>query len=982
MPKKPREPAGPVRCSVLGPVRCRRGGVQLAVGSPQQRALLAALLLRRGRTATASQLIDDLWGGEPPHAALAAVRTRASRLRRILSAADAEGPGGGVEVVGESGGYALRGAPGALDLDLDRAERRAAEAEEARRAGDLPRARRLLDEALSLWSGESLAGIPGPYAEAQRARLEEWRLGLLETRLDLDVRTGRHAAAVPELTLLTAAHPLRERPRELLMLALHRSGRQAEALAVYSDARRLLADELGIGPGPGLTGLHRRMLAADPSLAEPDAPDADAAERVRPAQLPPGSPNFTGRESLVADLGACLAAAADRDTVTVGAVAGIGGVGKTTLAVHVARAAAGHFPDGQLHADLQGAGPGPAARPEAVLGAFLRALGMADAAIPAGTDERAALYRSLLARRRVLVLLDDARDAAQVRPLLPGAAGCAAVVTSRNRLVGLESVHLVDLDVMTPDEALALFTRIVGERRVAAERAAARDVVAACGFLPLALRIAAARLAARPAWSVATMARRLADERRRLDELHAGDLAVTATFDLGYAHLAPDQARAFRLLGLPDGPDISATAASALLDLPLPAAEPLLESLVDISLLESPAPGRYRFHDLIRLHARARAERDEPAGERESALGRLLDFYLGSAAGAYGVERPGDRLVEHLTPVPGPGLAFADGAEARDWLFGEAACVLALARGAAGRRGMLRRAADLLVAAKDVSEAGAAHQLYREVAGEVLEAARKEGDHRAEGRARTVLATNLGQSGRLDEAAEHARVAVRLGDLAADPLVRCHATNVAGIVATYQGRYQEAARWHLLALEAFRAVGDRPGEASVLNNLSSVQQELGNADEALRLAERALSIHRNASTSSWRQANSLYSRGRALAGAGRFDEAVRDFTAALGIFRERRQLRWTGWTEWRLAAAHLSGGRPLEAVRHAERALAVLRGLGGDTYLGATLAVLGRGLYELGHPGRARVCWEEALASPGRLSGVELAGIRGLLGRR
>ncbi|WP_344961478.1 AfsR/SARP family transcriptional regulator [Streptomyces thioluteus] len=969
MPERAPELSGPVRCSVLGPVRCRRGDEQLGVGSPQQRALLAALLLRRGRIATAPEIIDDLWGDEPPPAALAAVRTRVSRLRRLFGA-------GGVALVGESGGYALRG--GADLLDLDRAERSADRAEAARRAGDLPRARQLLDEALGLWSGESLAGVPGPYAEAQRARLEEWRLGLLETRLDLDVRTGRHAGAVPELTLLTAAHPLRERPRELLMLALYRAGRQAEALAVHTDMRRLLADELGIDPGPGLAELHRRILAADPSLTEEETPVA--GEYVRPAQLPSDTANFTGRSALVAGLGACLAGAGDRDAVTVGAVAGIGGVGKSTLAVHVARAVSGHFPDGQLYADLQGAGPAPA-RPEAVLGAFLRALGTPDPSIPAGTGERAALFRSLLARRRVLVLLDDARDAAQVRPLLPGAGGCAAVVTSRNRLVDLESVHLVDLDVMTPDEGLALFARIVGEERVAAERGAAREVVAACGFLPLALRIAAARLATRPAWSVATMARRLADERRRLDELHAGDLAVTATFDLGYAGLDPAQARAFRLLGLPEGPDISATAAAALLSLPADATESLLESLVDVSLLESPAVGRYRFHDLVRLYARARAERDEAAEEREAALGRLLDFYLATAAGAYAVERPGDRLVGHLAPVSVPGLAFPDGASARDWLFGEASCVLALGRQAAARGAMLRRAADLLLVIKDVSEAGVAHHLYREVCTAVLEASRSAGDRSAEGRIQVALATNCGQSGLLDEAAEHAGAAIRLGVLSGDPLVRCHGPNVAGIIATYQDRYEDAVRSLLLALEAFRDCGDRPGEASVLNNLSGVQHALGNPEEALRLAEQALTIHRDPDAPSWRQANSLYSRGRALAGSGRFDEAVRDLTDALAIFQEGRQLRWTGWSQWRLAAAHLSAGRPLEAVRHAELALAVLRDLGGDVYLGAALTVLGRGLHGLGNPGRAQVCWEEALAHPGRLNPTELAEIRGMLGR-
>ncbi|NUQ95243.1 MAG: AfsR family transcriptional regulator, partial [Streptomyces sp.] len=445
----------PLSFGVLGPVRARRGSEQLSTGSPQQRALLAALLLREGRTATAGELIDAVWGEEPPSQALAALRTYASRLRKVLD------PG---VLVSESGGYAVRGlAEGALDLAV--AQDLAAEAEKAKSAGDLCHARELLGRALALWDGEALAGVPGPYAEAQRVRLEEWRLQLLESRLDMDLEQGCHAEAVSELTALTAAHPLRERLRELLMLALYRSGRQAEALAVYADTRRLLADELGVDPRPGLRELQQRILRADPGLAEPPSPQAEpAAAPVRPAQLPATVPDFTGRAAFVQELGEVLSSAEGR-VMAVSALAGIGGVGKTTLAVHVAHQARTSFPDGQLYVDLQGAGS-RAAEPETVLGSFLRALGTADSAIPDSLEERAALYRSVLDGRRVLVLLDNARDAAQVRPLLPGTEGCAALVTSRVRMVDLAGAHLVDLDVMSPEEALSLFTKIVGEERV------------------------------------------------------------------------------------------------------------------------------------------------------------------------------------------------------------------------------------------------------------------------------------------------------------------------------------------------------------------------------------------------------------------------------------------------------------------------------------------------------------------------------------
>ncbi|MCQ4214661.1 AfsR/SARP family transcriptional regulator, partial [Streptomyces longispororuber] len=475
-------PAGgsDLRFSVLGPVRAWRGGEPLATGSPQQRALLAALLLREGRTATAGELIDALWGEESPQQALAALRTYASRLRKVLD------PG---VLVSESGGYAIRSlSPDALDLTA--AESLWSDAEKARQTGDLCQARGLLNKALGLWDGEPLANVPGPYAETQRIRLEEWRLQLQETRLDMDLEQGCHAEAVSELTALTAAHPLRERLRELLMLALYRSGRQAEALAVYADTRRLLADELGVDPRPGLSELQQRILQADPALAEPSSPATEPSTNpIKPAQLPATVPDFTGRASFVRELSDVLSAASSEagtgSVMAVSAVAGIGGVGKTTLAVHVAHAARSSFPDGQLYVDLQGAGA-RAAEPETVLGSFLRALGTADSAIPDSLEERAALYRSTLDGRRILVLLDNARDAAQVRPLLPGTEGCAALITGRVRMVDLAGAHLVDLDVMSPDEALLLFTRIVGEERVASERKAALDVVAACGFLPLA----------------------------------------------------------------------------------------------------------------------------------------------------------------------------------------------------------------------------------------------------------------------------------------------------------------------------------------------------------------------------------------------------------------------------------------------------------------------------------------------------------------
>ncbi|WP_424212386.1 AfsR/SARP family transcriptional regulator [Streptomyces sp. BI20] len=983
------------RFSVLGPVRAWRGQTALPSGSPQQRALLATLLLRDGRTATAAELIDAIWGEDPPNQALATIRTYASRLRKILA------PG---SLVSESGGYAVR-----LDardaLDVRRAAALAAEAEALRLAGDLTRAGETYGLALGLWEGEPLAGVPGPHAETERARLSEWRLALVECRVDLDLELGRHAATVSELTALTAAHPLRERLRELLMLALYRGGRQAEALAVYADTRRLLAEELGVDPRPELAALQQRILRGDSDLipAVPPAP-SNGPSPVRPAQLPATVPDFTGRAGSVAELSRVLApgdgqpadAAPDGEgagagggrIMAVSALAGIGGVGKTTLAVHVAHAARGHFPDGQLYVDLQGTDPRPA-EPEAVLGSFLRALGTPETNIPDALAERAALYRSLLDGRRVLVLLDNARDAAQVRPLLPGTAGCAALVTSRVRMAGLAGAHLVDLDVMSPEEALQLFTRIVGVERVGAERQAALAVVGACGFLPLAIRIAASRLAARRTWTVAVLAAKLADERRRLDELQAGDLAVKATFELGYGQLDPAQRRAFRLVGLADGPDISLSAAAAALDLPEHDTEDLLEDLVDCSLLESAAPGRYRFHDLVRLYARACADRDEESsGECAEALSRLLDFYLATAAGVYALERPGDRLPHHLADTHYPGLVFADRHAALDWLYAEANPLLAAARQAAGPvgsgaagpvGGVLRRGVDLLWAAKDLAESGANARQYESAAIALRDAARVVADPFAEGRARTTLTNVHLVGGRFTEADEEARRATELARCADDPLPLCWASNDRGIIALQRGRYEDAERFLLTAIDTFRADGNHVGEASALCNLSRVHVAQDRLVSAVALAERGIAVYDRMGLT-LRLANGRYALGIALTRAGRHADALAELGSALHLFHENRQPLWEGVTHFRIAEAHLAAGRAGRAASHAEQAIA-LRCIGGDWRRATVVTVLGRALERLGQNDRARACWQEAEAVFEAMGAPELAEVRGLLGR-
>ncbi|MGY1436310.1 AfsR/SARP family transcriptional regulator [Streptomyces reniochalinae] len=960
-----------LRFTLLGPVRAWRGDQPLGMGSPQQRALLAALLLRGGHTATAEELIDAIWGEDPPEQAKAALRTYASRIRKAL------GPDADL-LVSESGGYSLHTGPEA-PLDVETAHDCAVRADKAASGGDRAQARELYGAALAQWDGEPLARIPGPYAEHQRVRLEEWRLSLLELRLDLDLQVGCHTEAVSELTALTAAHPLRERLRELLMLALYRSGRQAEALAVYADTRRLLADELGVDPRPELAELQQRILEADDELTyQADEPTAAGPVVTRPAQLPATVADFTGRSSFVAELGDQLAQA-EGTVMAVSAVAGIGGVGKTTLAIHVAHAAADRFPDGQLYVDLQGAGAAPA-DPEAVLGSFLRALGVADSAIPSGVEDRSALFRSLLAGRRVLALLDNARDAAQVRPLLPGAAGCAALVTSRVRMVDLAGAHLVDLDVMSPDEALALFTRIVGDERVLAEREAAMDVVAACGFLPLAIRIAAARLSARRTWTVSVLAAKLGDERRRLDELQAGDQAVGATFELGYGQLEGEQARAFRLLGLAEGPDISLDAAAALLDRSQEDAEDLMESLVDTSLLESAAPRRYRFHDLVRLFARACAERDEqPPSECDAALRRLLDFYLATARNYYVLERPAESLVHHLETTQHPGRTFADHGAAIEWLFAESSCFLACAAQMASGP-TLRPAVDLLMATSALAEAGSYGRQYEQGAHSLKRVAQEVGDAHAEARARSVLTGMHLATGRFDEADGEASAAGPLGEEAGDPISASYALNDRGLVANYQGRPLDAEHFLDAALQAFRSYGNKPAEASALCNLSRVHTVLGKTDTAISLAEQALDIHDHLSVS-MRRATTLYALGIALTTAERLPEAETNFSEALRLFQQSRQRLWEGMAYFRLGEVSLAAGRPAHAAGLAEQAMAILRSVGGPWRRANALTLLGQALDSLGHHRRAQACWREALEQYERLDAPEAEDVRRLLER-
>ncbi len=597
---------------VLGPLRVRLGEQPVALSAPMPRMLLGVLLTRANTPVPVDVLVDALWAGQRDPRAAKKLQLHVHRLRRAL--------GDPARIHYENGGYTLRVHPG--ELDAERFESALTDSVDAGPA----RAVALLRGALQLWRGDPFSDIIDlPLLRTEADRLTERRLAGLAQLYTAELVCGHAAAIVAELVELAAQHPMREQLQGLLMTALYQAGRQAEALEVYHRTRGALVEQLGLEPGNELQRLEHAILTGDPLLDAPSPPS------IAPAQLPADVTDFTGRKTQLGTV-THLTAAADRSAMVLVAITGQAGVGKTTLAVHAAHRLRAQYPDGQLFVNLRGtqADPLPAAD---VLARFLRSLGVDPTVIPEDTEERAALYRSRLADRRLLIVLDDAACEAQLRPLLPGTPGCAVLVTSRARLTGLGGAQLIDLNVFEPDQAVELLARVAGPQRVAAEPAAAREIARLCGFLPLAVRVAGARLSARPHWPLSRLETDLADDDTRLDTLRLGDLEVRASFALSYESLNVMARRAFRLLGLLEIDDFAPWVGSALLDVPLSRAEELMDTLVDLHLLEvadRDASGRlrYRFPDLLRCYAREVVTAQEPEAGCRTALDRVFGGWL------------------------------------------------------------------------------------------------------------------------------------------------------------------------------------------------------------------------------------------------------------------------------------------------------------------------------------------------------------------
>jgi DNA-binding SARP family transcriptional activator/tetratricopeptide (TPR) repeat protein len=928
---------------LLGPVELWDDERLVPVG-PRARVVLAALAINAGRVVSMHRLIAAVWPHEPPATAVTQIHVCVSALRRALTDV---GVGAARDlIVTAPPGYLLRVSPG--QIDVLEFEQGLSEARTAADEGDARRAAAVLREALGLWRGPALEGFPGLAVEA--TRLEERRLSALEERAEADLAGGRATDLVPELTALVAEHPLRERLRALLVRSLHRAGRRSEALDVYQDARRILIDELGLEPGPELRRAQEAVLADDETAAtaaEPAAePAAPAAVVSGRSPLPPDIADFTGRRKQVAEaIDAITGPPEPRAAVPIVAITGRAGVGKTALAVHVAHRLRGQF-DGRLYVGLDGAGPAPAG-PAEVLGRLLRRLGVEGAAIPDDPADRAESYRARLDGARVLIVLDNAADERQIRPLLPGSPTCAVIVTSRRHLTGLPGAVHVELDAFDAAQATELLGRVAGMDRVAAEPAAGERISVLCDRLPLALRIAAARLAAKPHWSLERLARRLADEQRRLDELTHADLEVRGSIGLSHQGLSPPARRAFRLLGLLAAPDFAVWAAAALMDVPVPEAEELVEELIDARLLEvagrdETGQTRYRFHDLVRVYARERAAAEEPAADLEAALRRALSGWLTLAEAAE------QRLANpYFAPLYGDAPRRALDAETTEalladpisWFDAEHAAIVAAVR-QARENALPDLCWELASAILPYFELRGDAVDWRRCCDDALAAARAAGDLRGEAAALINFAGLYFVQSRYDEGgrcfAQAAELCERIG---ADYGL---AGALCGVASAHRikGALEESrARWRR-GLEIFSALGDARAEAYATEGLGLCDFDQGRFTAARTHFDAMLRLHKEAGNGMG-QGQALRRLAAVELETGRYTTALELFKEALPVFRELGDRLSEAVVQMRMAECMVREGRHEHARRLLDQCMTIFREVGWRTCEGHVLRLLG-----------------------------------------
>ncbi|OLE28136.1 MAG: hypothetical protein AUG44_08270 [Actinobacteria bacterium 13_1_20CM_3_71_11] len=897
---------------LFGPVELRTTAGRADLGTPREHHVVAVLAAEAGRLVPVGTLIERVWGPDAPPGARATLRVYLAHIRKVLDKAnsDTDRP---ATLVRRPGGYLLD--VDADQVDLHRFRRLVAQAREPGLTND--QRATLLRQALDLSSGEPLADLSGGWAERTRLAWSREHLDAALHWAGATLAAGQGGAAIGLLAELADRYPLNESLAAALMHALHAAGRGSEALRLYSDARARLVAELGADPGPELLAVHQAILRGAPVPTPTGTTPAGAV----PAQLPADPASFAGRTPYLARLDALTAA-----TV---AIDGTAGVGKTALAVHWAHRVRDRYPDGQLYVNLRGFDPsGQVMDPATALRGFLDALGVPAQRVPTDLDALAGLYRSQLAGRRMLILLDNARDTAQVRPLLPGTPGCLVIVTSRNQLTSLvaaHDAHPVTLDLLAPDEARALLARRLGEHRVAAEPDAVTEIVDRCARLPLALTLVAAHAALRPRATLQDLAGQVRDAQQRWQTLTGDDPTtdVRTVFSWSYQALSPEAARLFRLLGLHPGPDLTASAAASLAARTPAQARSLLIELARANLVQEHRPGRHTLHDLLRAYAADLAGEDDS----RAATHRLLDHYLHTAhTAARLLDANRDPLP--LAP-PQPGVVpqhLADHQQALNWLAAEQAVLVGAVEHAATGHfdAHTWQLAWTLVTFlyrrghwQDMLTTGTA----------AVAAARREGDRTAEANAHRNLAYAHIRLDRPDDAHAELSQAIDLYGRAGDRTGQAHTELSLAMLWERRDDGGQALDHARQALHLYQAVGHRSGEAQAHNAVGWYHAVLGDHEAALAACRQALALQQDLDDRDG-QANTWDSLGYAHHHLGHHAEAIDCYRHALALFRELGERFNEATILGHLADSQRAAG-DLDAARDTYRqALAILDDLG------------------------------------------------------
>jgi tetratricopeptide (TPR) repeat protein/DNA-binding SARP family transcriptional activator len=956
-----------VEFRILGPVQLWANDKPYDLGSRKERHVLAVLLWEQGRPVRASTLIDKVWGDDQPDKAPASLYSYVSRLRTRMREASGDSRDGGLPRSRSSGSYALDVASEEVDFRWFRELRGRANAAAA--DGDLEQSVALFHEGERQWRGAPLADLSGTWAEGVRARLNEERLAATIERLKIELRLGRHAYLVGELTDLAGQHPLNQEPTRLLMLALEGSGRKPEALQAYLAFRRHLREEVGSDPTQELDELHRRMLSDVPELGSkpssfqpgPKAAPALLVPASRPATtLPRDNPDFTGRTAELGTLTGWMNSELGRSTVPVMVISGMAGAGKTALAVHAAHLLGSQYPH-QVHLELRGHNrDGPPVDPASALGIALRTLGVPGDQLPPSTDERASMWRSRA--RGALVVLDDALSSEQVLPLLPSSPGCAVLITSRFRSLNLPGLRSLPLSTLPPFDAAALFTKVAG-MDLARDPATVASVLALCGHLPIEIQLAATLLRRhQPAWT-------MDDLIARLREIRAEDRGLTASLELSYRYLNREQQQLLRRIALHPDMSFSGYAGVALAGgSRLSATEREIEALVDYHMIEEPARGRFAFHDLIRQYARHLAHVHDSEQDRRHAMRRLLDYYVRLAERADAVAYPFHRRMtipasmiasnDMAGPVLLPSLGTRQ--QGKKWLESERSSLLHAARfasvhGFPQHAGLLPHLlARFLDAWGDWADAIDLHRLG---AG----AWHTAGNASGEARALTELGFALCQTGRYGEATSHAQEALAIARTAATGQPdEADALSTMGVILWRQARYPEALTCYEQALAIWQLLGDRHGEAETLHRGAIVLWHLRRPQDALRRAEQALAIYRELGDPHG-ETNSLNNLGNYQQALDHYEQALGYYQQALTMFREIGDRQGQAIALSNIGDVCRHSGQQAEAVRYYRTALEEFQAIGDRRSQAEALIGMSTAFQEVGDHSAAIDTFQKAL---------------------